>query len=160
MHAVDVDRYLDELEAAWGVPGGCNHWMLEWDDVARLRDAGWEVASHTVTHRWFPDLPEDERRVEILASRAVLEDRLDQPVTGLCIPRGARKDVEAIANIVQDAGYTYVATSLHGRLTTRRDGLRVFARTHLIDEPSWRFFLRVRGWVERLGVLRARLRGD
>jgi peptidoglycan/xylan/chitin deacetylase (PgdA/CDA1 family) len=159
MHAIEINRYLEKLQRVWGIPGRCDGWMMEWDGLARLRDAGWEVASHSVTHRWLPDLTEDERRFELRASRAVLEDRLGQPVAGLCVPRGAVEDLEAVASIVRDAGYTYVATSLHGRPRSRRDGLWVFARTHVIEEPSWKFLLRAQGWVEHAGALRARLRG-
>jgi peptidoglycan/xylan/chitin deacetylase (PgdA/CDA1 family) len=159
MPAVEVDRYLEELQTAWEIPALCNRWMVDWDGLARLRDGGWEIASHTVTHRWLPDLPEDERRFELRASRALLEDRLGQPVTGLCVPRGSREDLDAVANIVHEAGYAYVATALHGRPVLRRDGVQVLARTHVREEPLWRFFLRAEGWVERLGVLRAQLRG-
>jgi peptidoglycan/xylan/chitin deacetylase (PgdA/CDA1 family) len=57
-------RYPDELRA------------LTWDDLVTLRDSGWEIGSHTVTHPRLPDLDDASLSRELEVSREVIRQRL------------------------------------------------------------------------------------
>lgn len=63
--ADDVDgRYAHELRA------------LTWDQLADLRDAGWEIGSHTVTHPRLTELDDGSLFHELVESRNVIRKRL------------------------------------------------------------------------------------
>lgn len=75
---------------------------LRWDELRGLREAGWEVGSHTVTHPLLTTLDPDRGQAELLTSRASIRDRL-----GICdslaYPYGAADRRTAAAAL--EAGY-------------------------------------------------------
>ena len=80
--------------------------------VRILLAAGWELASHTLTH---PDLPSlDERLLvrEVTRSRAVLRARFGVPVDFFCYPAG-RYD-SRVVRAVRAAGYLGATTTVGG----------------------------------------------
>jgi peptidoglycan/xylan/chitin deacetylase (PgdA/CDA1 family) len=80
--------------------------------VRMLIAAGWELASHSLTH---PDLTSlDDRTLsrEVTLSRAVLRSRFGVPVDFFCYPAG-RHDARVI-RAVRRAGYLGATTTLEG----------------------------------------------
>jgi peptidoglycan/xylan/chitin deacetylase (PgdA/CDA1 family) len=61
---------------------------LSWDDLGRLRDAGWEVGSHTVTHPLLTTLDGDQLAAELLTSRTSVREHLGS-CDSLAYPYGA-----------------------------------------------------------------------
>jgi peptidoglycan/xylan/chitin deacetylase (PgdA/CDA1 family) len=61
---------------------------LTWDDLREMVRLGFEIGSHTVTHADLGTLTAEQVRWELVASRAVLEEQLDQPVRWLAYPFG------------------------------------------------------------------------
>jgi peptidoglycan/xylan/chitin deacetylase (PgdA/CDA1 family) len=49
---------------------------LRWDDLERLRSAGWEVGAHTLTHPQLPTVDDGRLDEELGGSKAALERRL------------------------------------------------------------------------------------
>jgi peptidoglycan/xylan/chitin deacetylase (PgdA/CDA1 family) len=69
--------------------------MMDWEQVAGLLDAGWEVQSHTVQHPDLRELPDDQIREELAGAREALEQRLGLPQEKLdqfAYPYGATDD--------------------------------------------------------------------
>lgn len=89
-----------------GLVGKTDEWMrvtkhpperlMDWDDLKRLRDEGFTIGSHTMTHTVVT-------REEVVESRRVLEERLGVPVRHFAYPRGEHAP-ESVA-WVRDAGY-------------------------------------------------------
>jgi peptidoglycan/xylan/chitin deacetylase (PgdA/CDA1 family) len=111
--ALDVERYLQTLSAALGVPWGpeedrriTDDTLMTWDQVRAMRSAGMDIASHTRTHRVLQTLPPDDLREELEGSRRILEEKLDEPVRAIAYPvsLSAGKH-DAIFNAVRTAGY-------------------------------------------------------
>ncbi len=79
---------------------------MDWDQIADIADFGLEVESHTLNHA---DLPRLARRdwgavlAEVVLSKQVLEERLQQPVRYFDYPLGRVN--EEIQQLVRDAGY-------------------------------------------------------
>ena len=90
---------------------------LGWSDLELLREAGWEVGSHTATHPLLPDLDDAELARELVASRAMIEKRLGSCTT-LAYPYGRADDRTAAA--AARAGYLAAFT---------------LSRAHRPDEP-------------------------
>jgi peptidoglycan/xylan/chitin deacetylase (PgdA/CDA1 family) len=85
---------------------------VTWDELRQLRDAGWEVASHTWSHARLPQLNDDALRTELVTSRDKCAEELGEPCETLAYPYGnydAR--VQAMA---RDAGYAAAATMRPG----------------------------------------------
>jgi len=86
---------------------------LDWQELAGLADAGWEVGSHSCCHPRLTGLDDDALRRELVASRAAVEDHLGRPCTSIAYPYG---DVdERVADAARAAGYT-AAAALSRRL--------------------------------------------
>lgn len=169
------DGYLDNLEhgepvlAELGVPatvflptaivdGDAEYfWYREkppsmtWDD-ARAAAARGVVgfASHTRTHRWLPDLSDDEAREEIAGSRRDLEQRLGLASTALCYPGGlftARDE-----RLVVEAGYRVGVSTAPG---VNRARARSLCRTLIFREDrDFEFAAKIAGAFDREPLVR------
>jgi peptidoglycan/xylan/chitin deacetylase (PgdA/CDA1 family) len=77
---------------------------IDWDGLRGLRDAGWEVGSHTATHPHLTQIADDEVERELVQSRAAIEAALDQPCTSIAYPYG---DVNPrVIDAAHAAGYS------------------------------------------------------
>lgn len=93
---------------------------LSWDDLAALRDRGWEVGSHTVTHALLTEVDGTHLAAELADSRAAITERLGACAT-LAYPYGIAD--ARVAAAARSAGYL-AACTLTG--------------AHLDDEPHRR----------------------
>ena len=73
--------------------------------VTALADAGFEIGSHTHTHRHLSELSAADCREELTRSKAVLERVTDEPVTGFRAPSFDIADDHF--EMLADAGYGY-----------------------------------------------------
>ena len=115
--------------------------FMGWPEVEALRDAGFAVGSHSVSHQNLKRIPAADVEHEVRDSRKQLESALGQPALHFSFPYGRR--TRAVERAVRAAGYrTAVVTGerCNGR----------FSRLHRL------YRLRVDG-REPLQALRARL---
>jgi peptidoglycan/xylan/chitin deacetylase (PgdA/CDA1 family) len=113
----------DGAPAAWprldvwlGTPHEAELATLDWDGLARLRDAGWEVGSHTVSHPHLTALAPGEMAAELTRSRDAVIARLGS-CASLAYPYG---DVnEEVVDAAREAGYD-AAAALPARLHEAR----------------------------------------
>lgn len=80
--------------------------------VRRLVRAGWEVDSHTLTHRDLTRLSGDALHRELAESRARITRLFGSPANFLCYPSG-RFDATVVA-AAADAGYLAATTTVPG----------------------------------------------
>lgn len=80
---------------------------LDWDQLRRLGDDGWEIGSHTVSHPRLSAIDDAELARELAASRATLEAGLQRSVLSVAYPYGD-VDVRVMAR-TRDAGYLAAA---------------------------------------------------
>lgn len=83
------------------------------DAVAALADTGFEIASHTHTHRHLSELSAADCREEITRSKAVLERVTDEPVSGFRAPSFEFGPNQFAA--LSDAGYRYDSSVVPSR---------------------------------------------
>jgi len=76
---------------------------MTWDELRVLRDAGWEIASHTQTHPKLPELGDEELHAELVTSREVCARELGATCRSLAYPYGAWDD--RVADAAGEAGY-------------------------------------------------------
>ena len=107
------DGYVSQYENAFpvmrrlGWPGVLNLKALDSDiydrQVEEMARAGWQIASHSVTHPDLPSLTDSQLAEEMTESRRLLEEEFGISVTDFCYPAG-RYDERVIA-AVRKAGY-------------------------------------------------------
>ncbi len=84
-------------------------------DVAKMLDAGWELASHTITHPDLTTLDAAQLDHEVAGSRRVLKRRFGVPVDNFCYPAGRYDDT--VISAVRDAGYVGAQSEVPGLAT-------------------------------------------
>ncbi|NOY58718.1 MAG: polysaccharide deacetylase family protein [Calditrichaeota bacterium] len=79
---------------------------LGWHDIKEMHDAGWEIGSHSMSHRDLTRLDNRELDYELDASKMLLERRLNSPVHVISYPFGNanRRVCEASAKHGYQAG--------------------------------------------------------
>jgi peptidoglycan/xylan/chitin deacetylase (PgdA/CDA1 family) len=81
---------------------------LSWRQLEQLRDAGWELGSHTCTHPRLTQLPDHALENELRGSREACERTLGTPCRSLAYPYG---DVDSrVVAAAAEAGYEAAAT--------------------------------------------------
>ena len=125
-----LDLALGNTKAAEGVSRA---------QVKRMMAAGWELASHTISHLDLSTIPPARLRQETAGSRALIKKWFHVSARDFCYPAG-RYDRRSIA-AVKRAGYTSATTVNPGLATPRHpyeiprvrvdesDGVRGLART-------------------------------
>ncbi|MBL7192192.1 polysaccharide deacetylase family protein [bacterium] len=107
-----------------GYIGGWNRWEVN-IGFRKFRHLTWamtqemelaEFASHTVTHRCLTKIPPEEIRLELTASKKVIEDKIGRPVRYLSPPFGRYNDT--VLRIARECGYEAVCTMNPGRISS------------------------------------------
>jgi peptidoglycan/xylan/chitin deacetylase (PgdA/CDA1 family) len=153
---------------------GVEHWTrsahadelrsLTWHDLEELREAGWEVGSHTVSHPHLTGLSDIDLRNELELSRAAIADRLEVCDT-IAYPFSLADDrvAAAAARAGYAAGVTLTPSHvIDDRYLRPRVGLYpadAGFRLRLKLSPSMLAFQRTR-LADRALRIRARLRRD
>jgi peptidoglycan/xylan/chitin deacetylase (PgdA/CDA1 family) len=101
-----------------GTPG-----FLSAEQLAALADQGFEIGSHSMTHRYLSDLGARELWWEVYESKRALEQTLGATVHHFACP-GGRVNGDVV-RAVQDAGYRTLATSHVGTNTASTDPYRL-----------------------------------
>jgi peptidoglycan/xylan/chitin deacetylase (PgdA/CDA1 family) len=81
---------------------------LSWDELRLLRDAGWEVASHTVSHARLTQLNDEALASELSESRQRCAREMGRPCESLAYPYGDHD--ERVRAAARDAGYAAAAS--------------------------------------------------
>ncbi len=95
------DEYLRRDRAAYQ--------PLQWDQVRRLSDEGFEIGSHTLTHPHLSSVDDHQIQRELVESRRRLEERIGRPVMRASYPYGSYDDRTVVA--ARNAGYSSAFTS-------------------------------------------------
>jgi len=82
------------------------------EDAQKMIDAGWELASHTITHVDLTTVDDATLQREVAGSRRILEHRFGVNVDNFCYPAGRYDD--AVIAAVHKAGYRGATTEVPG----------------------------------------------
>lgn len=63
--------------------------LMDWSELRELAALGWEVGAHTRSHPDLRSLGDGDLSEETLGAKAILEDRLGQPVRTFAYPYGS-----------------------------------------------------------------------
>lgn len=99
------------LEGKTGAASDAELTPMSWDQLGQLREGGWEIGSHSRTHRRLSQLAPDELEDELAGSRAEIAGRLGA-CTSVSYPWGEVHP--RVVEAAQRAGYA-AASGLDGR---------------------------------------------
>jgi len=88
----------------WDVTFGVNKTMhLTKSKLLTLSEHGWEIGSHSHSHRSFKWMSNDEIKDDVATSKRIIENITGKEVTSFCLPFGdyTRKAIE----IIEEAGF-------------------------------------------------------
>jgi peptidoglycan/xylan/chitin deacetylase (PgdA/CDA1 family) len=86
-----------------------NAGFLSKTQLRELHDSGFEIGSHSTTHRHLSDLSDGDLREELQVSKDRLEQIVAAPVVHLSCPNGRWSP--RVAQLAQQAGYHTICTS-------------------------------------------------
>jgi len=102
---------------------------LTWEEARRLRQAGIEFGSHTVSHPELEKMPLAEVEREVRDSRAEIEQQVGGLVTSFAypyaFPQANRPFAKALRNLLVRAGYSSCVTTEIGRVKAGDDPFRL-----------------------------------
>lgn len=81
---------------------------MSWQELRRLRDAGWEIGSHTCSHPHLTEIGAERATQELRRSRAACEEHVQQPCRALAYPFGSYD--AGVVEIAARAGYSAAVT--------------------------------------------------
>ena len=125
--------------------------MLSWGEIREMQRGGMNFGAHTLTHPDLTLLPQSSIQKEMVASKAVLEETLGEPVAGFAYPSG-RYDARSLqlarqhfAYAVSDRlGFAYPGSDIHA--LPRVDGYYL-GHPRLLDllaKPWFPWYIRAR----------------
>lgn len=92
---LDLDAFLDDVARAADVHIApeeertlVDRYLMTWDDVSAMAQAGMDIGSHTRSHRILQTLDEASLDDELEGSRRDLEDRIGRSVRSIAYPVG------------------------------------------------------------------------
>lgn len=104
---------------------------LDWNDATYIIDVlGFELGSHTITHRHLTKLSDREIYQEVSNSRYMLENMFETPVLKFCPPRGYMNDYAY--RVAKKTGYETV------RLTKGKHLVHIHPNSGANNNKPWR----------------------
>ncbi|MGE0823681.1 MAG: polysaccharide deacetylase family protein [Candidatus Binatia bacterium] len=111
-------QWVDRLSTALKVKAGQvrPRLMLTWDEIQVMQRGGVAFGGHTCSHPILSKLSPVRIQTEILESKRILEEHLQQPVTTFAYPNGRKCDFdETTKSLLREAGYQCAVTTVFGR---------------------------------------------
>ncbi len=96
---------------------------LRWEQIRDISETGIEIGAHGHSHAALDELADDDLRMELTHSRALLEDCIGKPVPTLAYPFGYSNP--RVRRAAKAAGYSYGAAVRNIRATPATDPFRV-----------------------------------
>lgn len=101
--------------------------FLAWNEIRELADSGITIGSHALSHRWLPDISDQEElKREISDSKKKIEDEIGKEVRHFCYPVGGVN--ERVAEEVKRAGYRAAWVAGTRPSTTVKDSILCLRR--------------------------------
>lgn len=92
--------------------------FINWDQAADLRDNGWDIHPHGMTHPYLTKLTAEEQAYEIMEARKQIEEKLGVTADVFCYPYGQYNN--ATLKILKDNGFRYAFTIDQGKTTPKQ----------------------------------------
>lgn len=92
--------------------------FINWEQAADLRDSGWDIYPHGMTHPYLTKLSAEEQAYEITEARKQIEEKLGVTADVFCYPYGQYNNTTL--KILKDNGFRYAFTIDQGKTTPKQ----------------------------------------
>lgn len=116
--------------------GFASEWMT-WDEVRELKEQGFEIGGHTMSHSDLAELSEEEARREIGGCRDALMDELGDGVRLFAYPFGGTKHITPEARELVAASGFECCLSCHGGTVSSGDDVFQLRREPINTWVTW-----------------------
>lgn len=107
---------------------------LSWDQILEMHRSGViEIGAHTKTHLDMPTLSKSQQTDEIAGSKAILEQKLGEPVLSFAYPAGRYNDVTV--EVTREAGFAFAVTTKPG-FASAKQGLLTLDRVRVSGDET------------------------
>ncbi|WP_256257476.1 MULTISPECIES: polysaccharide deacetylase family protein [unclassified Paenibacillus] len=150
------DGYADNYELAMPIlkqyafpatlfmsPGAVGDpFYITWEQAKEMKEAGWDIQPHGMTHPRMSKLSRDKQRHEIQEASRLIEEELGVKPDVFCYPYGDfNKDTLAI---LKELGFRYAFTIEQGRAASDQEPLQL-KRIYVNGQDS------LKQWAKKLG---------
>lgn len=135
--------------------------VMNANDIRHLDESGFQIGSHTNTHRDLTAISCREAKEEIYAGKAWLQDCLGKEVDCFCYPRGNYN--KKVIEIVREVGFKTARTVRNYHRGTHFDPFVVPTTLQIFPHPRavlLRNFISGGDYIERFDVFKCVLKGD
>ncbi len=117
----DQKLYLDSLEQELHVPDFekdksiyQDFKLMSWEEVLKLKRSGLvDFGSHTVSHEILTNVPDQIAEKEIIDSKTILEEKLNEPISFFAYPNGRQIDFNSQhIHLLCKYGYSAAVTTI------------------------------------------------
>lgn len=109
------DRYLSEIENQLGRIANAIPVMLDWSQVRAMHKQGVSFGAHSCTHPILTNMPLEDAKKEIIESKRIIENKLEEPVNHFAYPNGRPKDFnEELRKFCQQSGFQSICSCDYG----------------------------------------------
>lgn len=132
--------------------------LLTWEEAARLREAGFDIGGHSVTHARLAELSEGEQRREIGKCCRYIQKRLGEPPRAFAYPYGSILDYNDMSKILlEEFGIAIAVTNRYGVNYPGCDPLELRRITIDSTDTLEQFQDKVTGRLDPLAIFETRL---
>ncbi len=111
----DSLKYLSQICKVRAWPNDGERVMLTWEEVKEMSCGGISFGSHTRSHPVLSSLPVSEAREEIVESKKMIEEQIQQSVKVFAYPYGKDDDYsEDVMKILREEGFELVCSTTAG----------------------------------------------
>ena len=126
--------------------------MMNWNEVRDLKNAGHYIGSHAVTHSMLGTMAKDEDQLfELKQSAARIEAELGYFPKTISYPVGSYNARTAV--LAKEVGYKLGLAVKQDRYNPNTDGVFEIPRINLSNEPWWKTKLRLTNRIEDIKKL-------
>lgn len=112
---------------------------LNWEQIKKLQEAGWDIQPHGMTHPHLPQLSADQQAFEILEARKQIEDKLGTKADVYCYPYGEYN--KTTLKLLKDHGFRYAFTIEQGHAANQQSPY-LLKRLFINGEEGLKSFIR------------------
>lgn len=120
-----IDKLVNLCQVEIPTDVGCEL-MLSWDEVKEMNENNIDFGAHTINHPVLPKLTHEEAKWEIMESKKVLEENLQQEVNHFSYPYGTFN--QDVINITKELNFKSAVTLDQNLINTRKDDLYSLSR--------------------------------
>jgi len=122
MNIYQRQRYLKNIEIDLGTCKENIRFMLNWDEVRVMKEAGISFGAHTHTHPILTKMPLEEAKKDIYQSKQRIEQELGVKVNHFAYPNGRETDFnDHLEQFCREIGFLSISTCEHGKNHSKED---------------------------------------